>query len=105
MPFPAYAVFCRKRAEGLANLLFVGQMDRYKLRSFLAGARGFVFPSEIEGLPLAVVEALMVGIPVLAQPKTCMPEMITDGENGYLFPDKPNSWHDANRSQHHVLDF
>lgn len=43
-----------------------------------------VFPTEIEGLPLSVIEGQMMGLPVLGQPRTAMPELVTNGKNGYL---------------------
>jgi glycosyltransferase involved in cell wall biosynthesis len=43
-----------------------------------------LFPSEREGLALSVIEALGMGLPVIGQSKTSMPELITDGVNGHL---------------------
>jgi glycosyltransferase involved in cell wall biosynthesis len=40
--------------------------------------------SEQEGLPMAIVEALSVGLPVLATPVGGVPEAITTGRNGIL---------------------
>ncbi len=83
-PFPEYAAACKQTAAGLANVQLLGAVDRLGLRQWLAGARAMVFPSEIEGLPLSVIEAQMKGLPVVGQPRTAMPELVAHGENGDL---------------------
>ena len=47
----------------------------------------YVQPSISEGFGLALVEAMSVGIPVLATSVGGTPEIITDGENGWLLTD------------------
>ncbi|PCI99045.1 MAG: glycosyltransferase [Alphaproteobacteria bacterium] len=41
-------------------------------------------PSRKEGLPMAALEAMSHGIPVLAYGAGALPKLITDGENGWL---------------------
>jgi glycosyltransferase involved in cell wall biosynthesis len=45
-----------------------------------------VLPSHTEGLPNAVLEALMMEVPVLATRVGGTPEVVTDGETGFLVP-------------------
>ncbi|HZV87933.1 MAG TPA: glycosyltransferase family 4 protein [Candidatus Binatus sp.] len=80
----SYLALVRERP----NVRYLGLQPRSILRDLYAGAAALVFPSEIEGLALAVVEAQAMGLPVLAQPKTCMPELIEDGNTGWLLPSK-----------------
>jgi L-malate glycosyltransferase len=46
----------------------------------------FVSSSEFEGRSNAIIEALAAGIPVVATAVGGSPELVTDGENGFLVP-------------------
>lgn len=51
-----------------------------------AAADIFVMPSLWEGLPLAVLEALLAGNPVVASRTSGIPEAVNQGQEGYLVP-------------------
>jgi glycosyltransferase involved in cell wall biosynthesis len=63
---------------------FLGQRD--DIPDLLRAADIFVLPSTSEGLPLSVLEAQATKVPVLAAPTAGIPEVITDGETGFLIP-------------------
>jgi glycosyltransferase involved in cell wall biosynthesis len=44
-----------------------------------------VMPSVFEGLPLAALEALAAGVPILATPVGALPEVVIEGKTGWLF--------------------
>ena len=80
-------------ARKYPNLKLLGGQPRSQVRDFMASAIALVFPSELEGLPLTILEASAMGIPVLAQPKSSMPEAIIEDLTGWLLPiDRPSLW-------------
>jgi len=70
--------------KSVPNLIWLGHVDRRVIRALLKRAGVFLFPSEREGLALSVIEALGMGLPVICQPKSSMPELVADGINGRL---------------------
>jgi glycosyltransferase involved in cell wall biosynthesis len=65
-----------------ANVTFLGERD--DVADLLRQCDLFVRPSLSEGMPLAVLEAMASGLPVVVTPVGGTPEVIQDGENGYL---------------------
>jgi len=73
------------RWAGLAERVrFVGAVPYEEVPNWLAMADFFVISSMAESHPLAVLEALAAGLPVLAIPSSGIEESIADGENGLL---------------------
>ncbi|MGL5881320.1 MAG: glycosyltransferase [Xenococcaceae cyanobacterium] len=71
---------------------FVGYLEGLELASAFASADAFVFPSRTETLGLVLLEAMAAGCPVVAARSGGIPDIVTDGVNGYMFdPSDPGS--------------
>lgn len=72
---------------------FTGFIPNEDLHPLLNSADVFTMPSEAELLSLATLEAMACGRPVLLANAVALPELVTEGVNGYLF--KPSDPADA----------
>ncbi len=70
--------------------------------ALLAASDLFCYPSLADGLPNAVVEAMAMGLPVIASAVGGVPELIADGENGLLVT--PQDVRQLTRSIARLLD-
>ena len=59
---------------------------RTDIAALLAASDIFVLPSHFEGLPMSTIEAMLVGLPVVASDIRGPREQIVDGETGLLVP-------------------
>ena len=71
------------------------------IRGLLASARLFVMPSEFEGLPMALLEAMATGLPVVASSVGGLPEVVQHGETGLLV--EPGSTRALADAMHYIL--
>ena len=81
----------RRAAETLAHgkkeiIRFLGNVDGAAKASFFREIDVLCLPSQAENLPIALLEAMGHGRPVIATPVGAIPEMITDGLQGWLTP-------------------
>lgn len=77
--------------QALCNELGIGDQVRFlghreDIPDLLRAADLLLLPSTNEGLPLSVLEAQATKVPVLAAPTAGIPEVITNGETGFLIP-------------------
>jgi glycosyltransferase involved in cell wall biosynthesis len=66
------------------NVIFTGELRGNRLAEIVRGAGLFVHPSNLEGLPLAMLEAMSEGIPVLASDIPPHQQLVGD-DRGVLF--------------------
>jgi glycosyltransferase involved in cell wall biosynthesis len=71
--------------HGLASRVHI-LLNRTDIPNLQAAADVFVMPSLWEGLPLAVLEAMVAGKAIVASRTSGIPEAIVDGEHGLLVP-------------------
>lgn len=72
----------RPLLEGLSRVVAVG--EQADVTPYLSAVDVFVLPSRWEGMPGALVEAMALGLPVVATRVGGVPEVITDGVDGLL---------------------
>jgi len=71
-------------ANGLAsNVELLGERD--DVPDLLRTAHVFVLPSDSEGLPCSIIEAMATGLPIIASDVGGNGELVESGGNGYLF--------------------
>ena len=73
-----------KMAKGFDSIRFLPKMGKKELAKYLAGAKGYLFPS-LEPFGIAPVEALAAGCPVIALGEGGARDYVEDGKNGVLF--------------------
>jgi glycosyltransferase involved in cell wall biosynthesis len=56
------------------------------IRDWMYSADALIFPSRMEGMPLAVLEALACGLPVICTEAASLPEIVANSENGLICP-------------------
>jgi glycosyltransferase involved in cell wall biosynthesis len=66
------------------RVVFAGHAD--DVRPFYAAADCMALPSHSEGSPLALLEAMAAGLPVVGTAVGGVPEVATDGETALLVP-------------------
>jgi len=72
----------------------VGWVDHDEVPTELNRFRLLVLPSEpTEGLPTVILESLACGTPVYATPVSGVPDVVRDGETGFLMGFKPRGGH------------
>jgi glycosyltransferase involved in cell wall biosynthesis len=57
-----------------------------KVLQELQTADMFVFPSLLEGFAHVILEAMSCGLPVITTPHTCGPDVVEEGEHGFIIP-------------------
>jgi glycosyltransferase involved in cell wall biosynthesis len=73
-----------KESKEVNNLTLTGRLSKEKLPPIYANASVLLFPTLREGCPNVVLEALASGTPVVGYNATSMPELVIDGETGFL---------------------
>lgn len=77
---------CPALDRNLAQHRWIPSLPHEKILAEMRSHDVLVFPSLFEGFGLVVTEALSQGLPVITTPHTCGPDVLTDGEDGYIVP-------------------
>jgi glycosyltransferase involved in cell wall biosynthesis len=62
----------------------LGRIGQTDILRELSEASVFVLPSLQENAPMAIAEAMAMGVPVISSNRCGMPDMVRDGETGFL---------------------
>ncbi len=76
---------CRK-LNIMKNVYFPGYVIGSEKMTLFFKSDLFILPSYTEGFPVAVLEAMASGLPIIATPVGAIPEIIEDGVNGIIIP-------------------
>lgn len=81
------ALGARAERLGIAGAVrFAGAQPRDAMGAWYGAADLFCLPSLYEGFPLAILEAMAAGLPVVATAVAGVPEAVVDGVTGRLVP-------------------
>jgi len=85
--------------DQLENLEYYGYIPESDVVDFYNNLSLLILPTKSEGLPNVALEAMACGTPVLATTVGGLPDLINDGENGFLMEDNRPSTIDVNISR------
>jgi glycosyltransferase involved in cell wall biosynthesis len=74
----------RSKLETCSNIKVLGKVINVQLAEVMQQADVFVFPSFFEGFGLVILEALASGLPVITTTATAGPDIIENGEEGFV---------------------
>ena len=77
----------RSETLGVADRVRItGWVTGPEVRDLIRSSRALVMASFAEGLPMVIMEALAMGRPVASSSIAGIPELVKDGDTGWLFP-------------------
>jgi glycosyltransferase involved in cell wall biosynthesis len=71
--------------EELKNITYVGWVNSIDIEKYFINADALVIPSRWEGFAMVPLEAMSYSLPIIASDSTSFPEVVLDGETGFLF--------------------
>jgi glycosyltransferase involved in cell wall biosynthesis len=75
---------CPALKKELSNCNYIPSLPHYEILQLMSVHDVLIFPSLFEGFGLVVTEAMSRGTPVITTERTCGPDIITHGKNGWL---------------------
>lgn len=89
LPLRAYAIGAAvsgvPQPRPPANVEILGWMQRSAIDRYYRAADAVIMPSRWEGLSLVALEAMRAGTALIASRRSSMPEVVAEGETGWLF--------------------
>ena len=79
-----------------SNVTITGWIDSIEIKDLLSKSDAMLLPSFAEGLPVAIMEAMATGVPVISTAIAGIPELVEDKITGFLVcPGSVKSLEDA----------
>jgi glycosyltransferase involved in cell wall biosynthesis len=73
------------RDKGYTGIEFAGDVSGADKARFLQTCHVMIFPTFYkEGLPNSILEGMLYGMPIISRPVAAIPEVVSNGVNGYL---------------------
>jgi alpha-maltose-1-phosphate synthase len=77
---------CAALNTELGKHRWIESLPRERILAEMSAHDVLVFPSLFEGFGLVITEALSQGLPVITTSHTCGPDVLTEGEDGFIVP-------------------
>jgi colanic acid/amylovoran biosynthesis glycosyltransferase len=84
-----------------SSVVLRGRLSEADTLAEIAGSDVLVLASFMEGLPVVLMEAMALGLPVVAPRVAGVPELVQDGVHGFLFA--PAAWDELAEGLHKLL--
>lgn len=75
---------CPALKRALAGVTYIRTLPHDQVLALMAENDLFIFPSFFEGFGLVITEAMSQGTPVITTDRTCGPDIMTNGEDGWI---------------------
>lgn len=85
--FAGFEEEIRELAKDKASIEFVGEVSDLEKERLIASSKAFIFASKDEDFGIVPVEAMMLGVPVIAHKSGGVLETVEEGKTGIFFDD------------------
>lgn len=75
---------CLTLQEALTHVNYIPSLSHSEVLELMSTQDLFIFPSLFEGFGLVITEAMSQGTPVITTERTCGPDIITHGKDGWI---------------------
>lgn len=86
--FQGYHLYLRRLVKRLGlekSVQFLGTLSELEMKQAFLDANVYVMPSSIENSPNSLCEAQILGVPIIASYCGGTPDLVKEGETGYLY--------------------
>ena len=74
-----------KKLHSTDKIIFTGWLQKNDMHKMLYSADIFCLPSYCEGVPMSILEAMALGLPVITTPVGGIPDIVENGKTGLFF--------------------